>query len=59
MHPFLLRREAQIDVCIAKMGTTGLDALRRVSKEGISIAAAAVVTTAMKVGGGEEISRDG
>ena len=58
VHPFLLKREAQIDIYIAKVGTTGLNALRRVSKEGFNIAATAIVTTAMKVregGGGEEV----
>ena len=51
MHPFLMQREAQIDAGISKLGSTGLDALRRVSKEGLSFAATAVVTTAMRVRG--------
>ncbi|KAL5470826.1 hypothetical protein EMCRGX_G028854 [Ephydatia muelleri] len=48
VHPFLMQREAQIDAGISKLGSTGLDALRRVSKEGLSFAATAVVTTAMR-----------
>ena len=51
VHPFLMQREAQIDAGISKLGSTGLDALRRVSKEGLSFAATAVVTTAMRVRG--------
>ena len=52
VHPFLMKREAQIDAGISKLGSTGLNALRRVSKEGLSMAAAVVITTAMKVRGG-------
>jgi len=49
VHPFLLKHEDQIDEYITKAGHTGLDAIRRVSREGINRAATTVVSSAMKV----------
>lgn len=48
IHPFLMRNEDQIDDYITKAGKSGLDAIRRMSREGINRAATTVVTSAIK-----------
>ena len=49
IHPFLVRHEEKIDQYLAQAGKQGLQAVRRLSREGINKAASTVVSSAMRV----------
>ena len=50
IHPFLVRHETEIDDWARHLGQKGMSAIRRVSRDGINLAASTVVTSAIKVG---------